>query len=203
MIETSAPKVQNNTNNVAVVDKFEIELGSVKIKIEHERTPVGFSKIKTKFSSDIKTTTVKTPRKTTEVIKLTTLQTTTENQTTTKELRTTTVTTRPTTTASLTTSASTTTKRTTTTSMMPDSTTTEEKDDITTTSIIVTEEMCMFYSISNINRKGKISEAVISKTSYDIHVQGIVKVTQRRYKTFDYTTITGRLGRSVGAKTVI
>ena len=162
MIETSAPKVQNNTNNIAVVDKFEIELGSVKIKIEHERTPVGFSKIKTKFSSDIKTTTVKTPRKTTEVIKLTTLQTTTENQTTTtKELRTTTVTTRPTTMASLTTSASTTTKRTTTTSMMPDSTTTEEKDDITTTSIIVTEEMCMFYSISNINRKGKISETVV------------------------------------------
>ncbi|KAL5005299.1 hypothetical protein ScPMuIL_018755 [Solemya velum] len=44
VIETSAPKAEEQ-KNVAVVDKLEIELESITIKIEHKTEPVGFNKI--------------------------------------------------------------------------------------------------------------------------------------------------------------
>lgn len=45
MIETSAPKVQKDSVNVALVDKFELELDSLKVKkIERQLEPETFNK---------------------------------------------------------------------------------------------------------------------------------------------------------------
>ncbi|XP_069104363.1 uncharacterized protein [Argopecten irradians] len=45
VIETAVPKVDTSGQGEIVEDKFEIELENVKIKIEHKRTPVSFSKL--------------------------------------------------------------------------------------------------------------------------------------------------------------
>lgn len=79
VIETSAPKVQQNDATVALVDKFEIELENAKIKIEHERTPINFNKIIPT------TTTVATTKKPTTKMKIiTTMKITTTKKTTIK-----------------------------------------------------------------------------------------------------------------------
>ncbi|VDI55241.1 Hypothetical predicted protein [Mytilus galloprovincialis] len=85
VIETSAPKVQDNGENanVALVDKFEIELENAKIKIEHERTPVNFNKIITTTTSTTTTTTTTTRKPTTK------MKTTTEITKATTKLKTT------------------------------------------------------------------------------------------------------------------
>ena len=57
VIETSAPKVNETSSNIALVDRFEIELDQVKIKIEREMTPVDFNRIQEKPTTP-KTTTV-------------------------------------------------------------------------------------------------------------------------------------------------
>lgn len=56
VIETSAPKVNETAANVALVDRFEIELDHVKIKIERERTPIDFNRIQEKPSTPKPTT---------------------------------------------------------------------------------------------------------------------------------------------------
>lgn len=56
VIETSAPKVNETASNVAMVDRFEIELDQVKIKIERERTPFDFNRIQEKPSTPKPTT---------------------------------------------------------------------------------------------------------------------------------------------------
>ena len=44
VIESSAPKVQKDSTNVALVDKFELELDSVKVKMERQLEPETFNK---------------------------------------------------------------------------------------------------------------------------------------------------------------
>ncbi|KAK3095750.1 hypothetical protein FSP39_018568 [Pinctada imbricata] len=137
VIETSAPKVSNVTENVAVVDKFEIELESVKIKIEHERTPVGFSKIKSKSRKETTTITV-----TTRAIVTTTLPPTSSSSTTTKTRPLPVTSSKPKTKKTKpTTRAVTTTATTTMTVTM--SSTTDVWDDWTTTEAVITEEMLL------------------------------------------------------------
>lgn len=84
VIETSAPKVNETAANVALVDRFEIELDHVKIKIERERTPIDFNRIQEKPSTPKPTTqkptTVKPTTRTLQSTKTTSSQppTTTE-----------------------------------------------------------------------------------------------------------------------------
>ena len=44
MIESSAPKVQKDSTNIALVDKFELELDSVKVTMERQVEPDTFNK---------------------------------------------------------------------------------------------------------------------------------------------------------------
>ena len=44
VIESSAPKVQKDSTNVALVDKFELELDSVKVTMERQVQPETFNK---------------------------------------------------------------------------------------------------------------------------------------------------------------
>ncbi|XP_062572188.1 uncharacterized protein LOC134234145 [Saccostrea cucullata] len=84
VIETSAPKVNTTSSNIALVDRFEIELDEVKIKIERERTPVGFNKIQEKPTTQ-KPTTVKPSSSTVHSTKPTTTQPSLTNATSSTE----------------------------------------------------------------------------------------------------------------------
>lgn len=112
VIETSAPKVNETAANVALVDRFEIELDHVKIKIERERTPVDFNRIQEKPSTPKPTTqkptTVKPTTRTLQSTKSTSSQppSTTEIPTTSSQQNVTNVT-ESTTTSRLTTAVST------------------------------------------------------------------------------------------------
>ncbi|KAJ8310528.1 hypothetical protein KUTeg_012393, partial [Tegillarca granosa] len=100
VIKTSAPKVQESGKSIALVDKFEIELDNVKIKIEHKREPASFNRIieketvpppiikappqvRTTTESTTFETSVKTSEKTTTTTPSTTVATTTKKPTTT------------------------------------------------------------------------------------------------------------------------